>query len=81
MILSLHLTVRTTRAHNVLGLRGIRPGEAWNVDQIIRWLNRNPIQGEANIDFVRRQLESANFAPVPISLPTIQAEGTGMIPT
>ena len=52
------------RRHNVLGLREIRPGQAWNVDQINRWLNRNPIQGEANIDFVRRQLESANFGPV-----------------
>ena len=24
------------RRHNVLGLRGIRPGQAWNVDQINR---------------------------------------------
>ena len=31
---------------------------------LIKSIVQNPIQGKANIDFVRRQFESANFGPV-----------------
>ena len=41
--------------------RPCRPGVSWKVANIHRWLRKHPIEGESNIEFVRRTLETTNY--------------------
>ena len=38
-----------------------RPGTGWNMAQTKKWLCDNPIQGQSNIDFVKRRLSETNY--------------------
>ena len=47
--------------HKTVFSRPSRPGMSWNVADIMRWLRKHPIEGESNIEFVRKALETTNY--------------------
>ena len=49
---------RRSEAHDA---RIFRPVKNWTVNQLMRWLENNPIRGDSNIDFVCHKLNATNF--------------------
>lgn len=66
------------RRYHLQGLKktnfhAYRPGAAWNVEQTMRWLRDNPIQGEQCVSFVLETLESTNFGLGPSMFTSVRA--------